>query len=588
MKQFFKMMFASAFGVLLGLGILSLILLSTAVGFIASVGSTPAYTPKENTVFKIKLQGTLADNSEENPFAYWIGEEEETLSLKDLLETIQIAKHDERIKGIYIEAGMLSAGSASLDALRRALIDFRENGKFVVAYADHFSQGNYYLCSVADRIFLNPQGILELQGLASQTLFYKGLMDKLGVEMQIFKVGTYKGAVEPFMLDKLSDANREQIQSYLSSIWNNITEGIAQARGISAESVNQYANEGLTFADPMKTVEYGLVDSLKYKPEAEAYVKELAGQKSEELNTASVSQMKTLLPLTSGKEPQVAILYAEGEIKEQVSSRFYDMEQVISENTVNELIKLKNDDQVKAVVFRINSPGGSAYLSEQIWRQVVELKKVKPVVVSMGDVAASGGYYIACSANKIIAEPNTLTGSIGIFGMFPNVAGLFGKLDLTSDIVKTNALADMGDPSRPMTESEKALVQGYVERGYQTFLSRCAEGRGMTTTEIDAVGQGRVWSGEQAIEKGLVDALGGIDLAIQTAAELAELETYETTTVSSSKNFIDEFLDKQLGSVKLHIAKNILGDEFEYFKKLREIRESQGIMARLPYDIKPL
>ena len=218
MKQFFKMMFASAFGVLLGLGILSLILLSTAVGFIASVGSTPAYTPKENTVFKIKLQGTLADNSEENPFAYWIGEEEETLSLKDLLETIQIAKHDERIKGIYIEAGMLSAGSASLDALRRALIDFRENGKFVVAYADHFSQGNYYLCSVADRIFLNPQGLLELQGLASQTLFYKGLMDKLGVEMQIFKVGTYKGAVEPFMLDKLSDANREQIQSYLSSM----------------------------------------------------------------------------------------------------------------------------------------------------------------------------------------------------------------------------------------------------------------------------------------------------------------------------------------------------------------------------------
>jgi protease-4 len=254
----------------------------------------------------------------------------------------------------------------------------------------------------------------------------------------------------------------------------------------------------------------------------------------------------------------------------------------------DELIKLKNNDDVKAVVFRVNSPGGSAYISEQIWRQVVELKKVKPVVVSMGNVAASGGYYISCAANKIIAEPNTLTGSIGIFGMFPNASGLFGKLALTTDIVKTNTFSDLGDLSRPMTESEKALIQGYVERGYQTFLSRCAEGRGMTTEAVNAIGQGRVWTGEQAKERGLVDELGGIELAISTAAGLADLDQYSVTTVSGSKNFLDEFLESQLGEVKLSIVKNVLGNEFEYFKTLNNIKTNCGIQARMPYDMKPL
>ncbi len=581
-------MFASTLGVMLAMGIIITALISMTIGYIAIVGGTPDYTPKSHTIFKIKLNGTLSDNPTENPFSVLMGDEEDILSLRDLLETIQIAKQNDKISGIYIESGQLSAGSASLEAIRRSLIDFKESGKFVVAYADNFTQGNYFLCSVADKVFLNPQGILELTGLASQTMFYKGLMNKIGIDMQIFKVGTYKGAVEPFMLDKLSEANREQIQSYISTIWENITEGIAKSRGVDTSGINHYANEGLSFADPEKAIEYGLIDELKYRPEVETYVKELAGQSGEKLVSASVAQMKTLKASPTQGFPEIAILYAEGEIKAQTSGSLYDMEQSITEKMADELIKLKDNKEVKAVVFRVNSPGGSAYISEQIWRQVVELKKVKPVVVSMGDVAASGGYYISCAANKIIAEPNSLTGSIGIFGMFPNAAGLFGKLALTTEVVKTNTFSDLGDLSRPMTESEKALIQGYVERGYQTFLTRCAEGRDMTTDEINAIGQGRVWTGEQAKEIGLVDELGGIELAISTAAELADLDQYNVTTANGSKNFLDEFLERQIGEVKLAIVRNTLGNEFKFFKTLDHIKANHGIQARIPYDMKPL
>ena len=431
MKQFFKMMFASTLGVFVAIVLAFTILTFAAVGIIASAGSTPTFKPKDNTVYKIKLSGMISDNPVENPFDAFMGDQPASLSLKDLLESIKIAKENEKISGIYIESGMFASGSASLEALRRALIDFKESGKFVVSYADNFTQGSYFLCSVSDKVFLNPQGILEMNGLSSQTMFYKGLMEKLGVKMEIFKVGTYKGAVEPFMLDHLSDANREQIQSYLSSIWGNITEGIASSRKISVEKVNEYADKGLTFSDAKTTVEYGFVDELKYKPEAEAYVKELAKQaKDEKMITASTAQIKTLKPVVKESENQIAILYAEGEIKDEIPGAMPSMEQSINGKLADELIKLKNDEKVKAVVFRVNSPGGSAYLSEQIWRQVVELKKVKPIVVSMGNFAASGGYYISCAANKIIAEKNTLTGSIGIFGMFPNATGLVNKLAL--------------------------------------------------------------------------------------------------------------------------------------------------------------
>lgn len=579
-------MFASALGVFVAICLIMTASIFALIGVVSSFSSSSTYTPAPNTVFKIQLNGTLSDNITENPFAMLMGDFENMLSLKDLQESIRLAKENKNIQGIYLEAGTLNAGTASIEALRNSLADFKESGKFVVAYGDSYSQGCYYLCSMADKVFLNPQGVLALTGMASQTVFYKGLLNKVGIEMQVFKVGTYKGAVEPFMLDKLSDANREQINSYLTSIWDNVTKGIAADRSISISDINHFANEGLYFSAPEKAVECSLIDELKYKSDAEKYVKELAGQSGNDLKTADVSKIKSIPASTKEKADQIAILYAEGEIMPDTPNSPYEMEQRITDKVAAELIKLKNNDKVKAVVFRVNSPGGSAYISEQIWHQVVELKKVKPIVVSMGNVAASGGYYISCAANKIVAEPTTITGSIGIFGIFPNATGLMNKLDVTTDIVKTNTYADLGDLSRPMREDEKVLIQTYVERGYETFITRCADGRGMTKEAINEIGQGRVWTGEQAKEKGLVDELGGINKAIEIAAELAEVTDYSVTNVSGSKDFLKDFMEKQLGDVKLSITKSVLGEDYEYFKTLNTIKRTVGIQARLPYDIK--
>lgn len=587
MKQFFKMMFASALGAILAAGLLITLSIFLLIGISASMSQPTTFSPSSNSVLKIELNGALSDQKTDNPYAMLLGEEDTELSLTDILKAIKEAKNSDNIKGIYIEAGNLSAGSSSIDAIRRAITDFKESGKFVVAYGDQYTQGSYYLASVADKVYINPQGALLLTGMSSQTMFYKGLLNKLGVEMLIFKVGTYKGAVEPFMLDKLSDANREQISSYMNGIWDNITADIAKSRKITVEDVNHYADQGFAIALPEKALECGLVDELKYKPEAEEYVKELAGQTDKKLKTVGVDKVRNIKSKEGKSKNKIAVLYAEGEITEAVTSP-YSMDKSITEKVAKELIKLKEDESIKAVVLRVNSPGGSAFTSEQIWKQVLELKKVKPIVVSMGDVAASGGYYISCAANKIVAEPNTLTGSIGIFGMFPNMTGLFNKVALTTDVVKTNTYADLGDVSRPMREDEKALIQSRIESGYDTFITRCADGRGMTKAAIDSIGQGRVWTGEQAIEKGLVDELGGIEKAIAVAAKLADLKDYKLVEVSGSKDFLKDLFEKQLDEVKLNVVKQLMGEDFEYFKTLNLIKSAPAIQTRLPYDVQPL
>lgn len=582
------MMFASALGVFVAVGLIIIAFISMLLGMANSFGNAPEYIPKPNTVYKLTLEGNLTDQKEENPLGFLMGEKEKSLSLKDVLSTIRTAKENKDIKGIYLDAKFLGTGTASLEAIRRALQDFKESGKFVVAYADNYTQGCYYLCSVADKVFLNPQGMLGLTGMASETMFYKGLLQKLGIEMIVFKVGTYKGAVEPFMLDKLSDANREQIQSYIDSVWGRIVNDISIARNIPVADIALFVNNGDWFATPEKTLEYGLVDKLKYRPEAEEYIKKLAGQTDRQLVSAEIGKMKTIKSTQKKKEDHIAILYAEGEIQPTATSPLYETEPAITEKVANELIKLKNDEHVKAVVFRINSPGGSAFVSEQIWRQVVELKKVKPIVVSMGNVAASGGYYISCAANKIVAEPTTLTGSIGIFGIFPNITGLLNKIAITTDVVKTNTYSDLGDMSRPMREDEKKLIQGYVERGYDTFVTRCADGRGLSKDSINAIGQGRVWTGSQALERGLVDELGGMETAVKTAAGLANLSDYSLMYVTSSKDYLKELLEKQFGEMKWSLVKDILGEEYTYFERLNQIKTATGIQARLPYDVKPL
>lgn len=592
MKQFFKMMFASTLGFFVGLMLVGVIAVVFMIGIVAGLSSNSqaVYTPKaEESVFKIAFEGELRETAEDHPFASLVTGKESDLSLKDVLKSIRHAKEQESVKGIYLDMGVFSGGTASLDAIRRALMDFKDSGKFIVAYADSYTQGGYYLASVADKVYLNPQGILGLTGISSQTMFYKGLLQKIGVEMMVFKVGTYKGAVEPFIADKLSDANREQITSYQNSIWGNITKGIAKSRNITVDDVNRFADEGAFFASPEKAVEYKLIDELKYRSEVEKYLIEQSGQTGDKLKTVGLSNMKNIKNTEREYRNKIAIVYAEGEITQSlVSSPYSGSHPYISEKINENLRKLADNDEVKAVVLRINSPGGSAYTSEQIWKQVYELKKKKPVVVSMGSVAASGGYYIASGASKIIAEPNTLTGSIGIFGMFPNTTGLFNKLALTTDIVKTNKYADFGDPSRPMTNDEKALIQGYIERGYDTFLTRCAEGRGVSKADIDSIGQGRVWTGEQALKIGLVDELGGIERAVELASELAEIYNYNIMEVSTSHDFLKEFLEKQIEVVKQSMVKDMLGDEYEHFRMLRKAKATYGIQARIPYDLKPL
>ncbi|MCI7007495.1 MAG: signal peptide peptidase SppA [bacterium] len=585
MKQFFKMLFASVLGVIVGVTLLVVVGVIVGAGMLAMMTtSSSSYVPQKQTILNLSLSGALKDHATESPWASVMGDDLKVFSLSEVLTAIQVAKENPNVAGIYLKAGYLSAGGASLLEIRKALIDFKQSGKFIVAYADNYTQGTYFVCATADKVFLNPQGALGIQGLALETTFYKGILKKAGVEMQIFKVGTYKGAVEPYMLDHLSEANREQMTAYLSSTWNVLRAGMAESRNLQPAVIDRFANEGLSFADPEEAVKLGLVDELRYASEVETYLKEKVGAPDEKLHFANCQQIASLKPAQNSSKQRIAVMYAEGEIVPEAADQTYSMTSFITEKMAKELIRLKEDEEVKAVVIRVNSPGGSAYVSDQIWKQVKALKAEKPVVVSMGNVAASGGYYISCAANQIVAEPNTLTGSIGVFGMFPNMTGLFEKLDVTSDVVKTHTFTDLGNIARPMTVEEKALVQGTVERNYRTFLSRCADGRNMSVEAIDAIGQGRVWTGEQALANGLVDRLGDLDTAIQVAADLADLSEYSIQTVSSSKNWWDKLLDEQLGGMRISLMQWLLGDDYAQIQLLRQVRDTQGVWARLPFD----
>ena len=585
MKQFFKTVFASTLGVLVALGIVTMGSIFFIIGVAASADGSSEYKPDKNTVFKLSLDGVLVDQAVKNPFSELMGESSNQMAVSDVIKAIRRAKANDNIKGIYLEAGSLSTGFAGIEAIRRELEDFKDSGKFIVSYGDYYTQGAYYLCSVADSVFLNPQGSVSLVGLASQGLFFTGLAEKIGVEHYIFKVGTYKSAVEPFFLKKFSDANREQLTSFLGSVWGNLTTAIEKSRNISSDELDRYLNEGLAMGQASNAVDYKLADGLRYRYEVENCVKEMAGQDVKgKLKTAGVDKIVSIKVKEKENKNKIAVLYAEGEIRdEDSSSPFSADEQVISEEMANKLRKLKD------VVFRVNSPGGSAYISEQIWKEVVELKAKKPIVVSMGNYAASGGYYISCAANKIVAERTTLTGSIGVFGVVRNFTGTFDKVGVTTDIVKTNTFADLGDISRPMREDEKALIQRGVEQTYDLFLTRCADGRGMTKAEIDSIGQGRVWTGEQALERGLVDQLGGMDDAIKEAATLAELTDYSVIVADGPKDFFTKFMEKQMDEVKVSIAKSVMGEEqFKLFSTIRRAETESGIIARMPFDIKGL
>ena len=542
---------------------------------------------RKNSVMMLDLNGTLTERSQENPLDFLMKEDYKTYGLDDILSSIRKAKENEDIKGIYIQATSLGAGFASLEEIRDALKDFKESGKFIVAYGDTYTQNLYYLSSVADKVLLNPQGMLEWRGLAATPMFFKDLLEKIGVEMQIFKVGTYKSAVEPFISTEMSPANREQVNVYLSSIWGQITSSVAESRNLSLEALNKEADRMLMFYPAEESVKNGLVDTLIYKNDVRDYLKNMVGiDKDDNMPVLGIQDMinvKKNVPRDKSGNV-IAVYYAYGEI-DGGSSASTD-EGINSEKVIKDLRKLKDDENVKAVVLRVNSPGGSAYGSEQIWYAVNQLKKEKPVIVSMGDYAASGGYYIACNADTIVAEPTTLTGSIGIFGMMPNAKGLTEKLGVNFDVVKTNPYADFGNLTRPMNDGEKGLMQMYVNKGYELFLTRCSDGRGISMEELDKIAQGRVWTGSTAKELGLVDELGGLDKALEIAIAKAGVDAYTVMNYPKKEGFLESLMNTNPGNyIKARMLNGKMNDVYRQFSIIENFDKIDRIQARVPFEL---
>lgn len=588
MKDFLKYIFATVIGIILTGSILFLLSMVTIFGIIAS--SEKEIPIQDNSVMTIHLTGSLKERATINPLVTLMGESENIIGLNDLLSAIQKAKENNRIKGIYLEAGQLfNASPASLEEARKALLDFKQTGKFVVAYGDVYSQGEYYLCSVADKIVLNPQGLIDWKGLSSQPIFYKDLLEKLGIEMQIFKVGTYKSAVEPFIANQMSEANRMQVQTYLNSIWERITSDVATSRGLTIDALNLYANQGISLKASKEFISTKLADTLMYKDEMKSYLKKLVGiEKDEKLQTINLEEMGNIqknIPMNKSGNI-LAVYYATGEIVDVATNQFTgDENYIVGSQMTKDLSELREDDNVKAVVLRIDSPGGSAFASEQIWNEVVKLKACKPVVVSMGGMAASGGYYISCAADTIFAEATTLTGSIGIFGMIPNMQNLLNdKLGIYTDIVKTNRYSDLGDISRPLNSAESQFIQNSIERGYNLFVTRCADGRNMSKEEIQNIAEGRVWTGCMAQEIGLVDALGGINDAIATAAQLASINEYSLLSYPEVENpFVSLFNENKDNYIESRI-KEKTGAYYNYLKQMQHIQKTTPIQTHMGFD----
>ena len=587
MKDFLKFTFATVVGIILSC--VALFFISILFFFSLAASSDTETEVRKNSVLVLDLKGELLERTQSIPYNFFMSEDYQTYGLDDILSAIQKAKENENIKGIYLKAGYLKAGFASIEEIRNALLDFKQSGKFVVAYADNYEQGLYYLASAADKVMMNPKGALEWRGIAAAPVFYKDLLAKIGVEMQIFKVGTYKSAVEPFIATEMSPANREQVTAYIGSIWESITQAVSASRHISVEKLNQYADEMLMFKPSMESVTCGLVDTLMYQNDMRDYLKQLAGvDKDDTLPVLGLDEMitaqKSMPKDKSGNI--VAVYYAAGEITDYEMSDYNDESSIIPSKVIRDLRRLQENDDVKAVVLRINSPGGSAFGSEQLWYAVSQLKKEKPVIVSMGDYAASGGYYMACNADTIVAEPTTLTGSIGIFGMYPNVQGLTDKIGLDFDVVKTNQYADFGAVGRPMNDGEKGLMQMMVNQGYDIFLTRCAEGRNIAKEELDQIAQGRVWTGAKAKELGLVDELGGLDRALEIAVEKAGIDSYTVMSYPSKSTFLEMLMNTNPGTyVKSYFLKGKAAELYRPFSILEHFDKQDRIQARLPFEL---
>lgn len=583
-KKFWRVVFGTMVGFFLSCIILSFLSLFFMIGIMASLTpSAPAV--KDNSILKMTLQNQIVERSEDNPFdgMDMLGFNVSTTGLNDILECIDNAATDPKIKGIYLNTSYVSASPATLKEIRDALVKFKSSGKFIYSYSENYSQGAYYLSSAADKMALNLQGGVDFRGYAFQTLFYKGLIEKLNVDVQVIRHGEFKSAVEPFLLDKMSAANREQMTLLAGSMWNTMLQDIEASRNISRDSLNIIADNLLGFQSK-DALNCNLVDQVCYYNDVEDELKQLSGiTPAQDLSFISVSSYKKSLKSNVVVSPNtIAVIYAVGDIVDGKGGS----DAIGSETFTKTIRKAYEDDKVKAIVLRINSPGGSALASEIMWKEIEAAKKAgKKVITSMGDYAASGGYYMACNSDAIVAQPNTLTGSIGVFGMIPSFQNaLKNKLGVTVDVVRTNPHADLASGLRKMDDFEIRKMQASVEETYSIFIQRVADGRNMTTEQVDKIGQGRVWAGSDALGIGLVDKLGNIQDAITLAAELAELDNYKLEYYPKQKEWFTRLLEKD-NDVQNIIREELGGDLYFTYSALKQIMNSSGVQARMPMEM---
>ncbi|MCK9208172.1 MAG: signal peptide peptidase SppA [Salinivirgaceae bacterium] len=587
MKSFLKYTLATVVGILI-YTVISTLIFFGIVGAIVSASDQSEASIEPNTILYMKLDQSIVDRASDNPFEgfnFATFEADPALGLNDILKNLKKAKEDENIKGIFMELSYIPAGIATIDEIRNGLLDFKESGKFIYTYAEVMTQGAYYLASASDKIYMNPVGTMELKGLRSKVTFFKGALEKLGVEPVIFRHGKFKSAIEPFMLDKMSEANKEQSMTFVQSIWDYMVANIAKSRGLTAAEINQLA-DAYAIRNTQAAVDHKIIDGSKYRDEVIDELVALTGaEKPEKLEMVKLSKYNDVGSVKKHRKHQsdkIAVIYASGEI----NSGKGDNQTIGSETLTQALRKARRDSTIKAIVLRVNSPGGSGLASDVIWREVVLAKQAKPLVVSMGDLAASGGYYIACPADVIVANEVTLTGSIGVFGLLLNTQELMNKkLGITFDGIKTNQYADLGDVTRPMTEAEKEIIQGEVEEFYSIFIGKVGDGRKMVVAGVDSIGQGRVWSGVNAKQIGLVDEFGGLERAIAIAAEKANLTDYKTIDLPEQPDPVEELIKQLTGEAKMSILEKELGENYYFYQKLKNVQKLQGIQARMDYDV---
>ncbi len=586
MKTFLKYLLASILGFIIASFLLFFILIGIVGGIMSS--SKNQVEVKDNSILYINLNKEIVDRASNNPFNgfdYASMQPKTSLGLNDILKGIENAKSDSKIKGIFMEVDAVNAGAATVNEIRNALLDFKESGKFIVSYNDVYSQKAYFLSTVADKIYLNPEGAVDWIGLRAEIMYYKNILEKLGVEPQIIRHGKFKSAVEPFMLDKMSPENREQISTFIGSIWNHWVEGISKSRNISITELNRLADD-MVIRNGKASYDNKLVDSLIYKDQViDILKKRLKVSDKKDIVSVSLDDYAKIPTPLKGKglsKNKVAVIYASGNI---VMGNGTDGE-IGSEGFAKAIREARRDSTIKAIVLRINSGGGSALASEVIWREMVLAKKVKPVIVSMGDVAASGGYYIAAPADTILADPTTITGSIGVFGMYFNVKeGMNKKLGINVETVSTNKHSDFGSMYRPLTAEERAVAQLGVEDIYQSFIGHVAEGRNIPVARVDEIGQGRVWSGANAIDIKLIDQFGGLKAAIAVAVKKAKLDNYRITELPKQKDPFQQIIEDLTRNTKISILKDELGAAYSQYSNLKSMLSNQGVQARIPYAI---